>query len=66
VLVDCRAIAGHANPHIEHSYYINSPAMAQDIGAVLNGVLPEAIDNRDFFERQRAYRIRMELGVTPT
>jgi esterase/lipase superfamily enzyme len=65
VLVDCRAVAGHADPRIEHSYYVNSLAMAQDIGAVLNGDLPEAIPNRVFFDRQRAYRIRMELTPTP-
>jgi len=65
VLVDCRAVAGHANPFIEHSYYIRSPAMAQDIGAVLNGDLPEVITNRDFIERLRAYRIHMELAGAP-
>ncbi|MDB5424913.1 MAG: hypothetical protein JWQ29_2329 [Phenylobacterium sp.] len=65
VLVDCRTVAGHANPFIEHSYYINSRAMAQDIGAVLNGDLPEAIANREFIDRLRAYRIRMELTPAP-
>ena len=62
VLVDCRVVAGHANPFVEHSYYINSRAMAQDIGSVLNGDLPEIIVNRDFIDRQRAYRIRAELA----
>jgi esterase/lipase superfamily enzyme len=63
VLVDCRAVAGHANPFVEHSYYINSPAMAQDIGAVLAGALPETIGNRDFIDRLRAYRLRAELAA---
>lgn len=63
VLVDCRIIAGSADPHVEHSYYIRSVAMSADMSAVLAGTLPEYIANRVFIDRQRTWRIAEDLGV---
>lgn len=65
VPVDCREVAGDANPFIEHSYYIRSEAMAHDISAVLSDTTPEDIPNRTFVERIRAWRMVKELGVKP-
>lgn len=61
VLVDCRNVAGHADPFTEHSYYIRSRSMAQDISAVVKGAAPEAIANRQYVETMRAWRIITEL-----
>lgn len=63
-LVDCRKVAGHAQPLIEHSYYIRSRAMADDIGAVLSGAEPESIGNRQYIESLRAWRLASEPGLT--
>ena len=64
VLVDCRNVAGHAQPLIEHSYYIRSRAMADDIGAVLAGAEPDEIGNRQYVAPTRAWRIVKEPGIT--
>lgn len=61
VVVDCRNVAKGADEKVQHSYYIHSKAMAQDIAAVLSGVEPEAIANRVFVEPRRAWRIVAEL-----
>ena len=61
VLVDCRNVAGDADPLVHHSYYIRSPAMARDLDAVLLGSAPEAIANRAFVIAIRAWRIVQEL-----
>lgn len=65
VPVDCRNVAGDADPIVEHSYYIRSLAVSADIGAVLTGRPADEIANRDYIDKLRAYRIRNELGVRP-
>lgn len=61
-LVDCRAVAGSADRRIEHSYYIRSEAMAQDISAVLQGQPLDSFGNRAWVDRQRSWRIKSEIG----
>ncbi|WP_297508104.1 alpha/beta fold hydrolase [uncultured Caulobacter sp.] len=61
VLVDCRNVAGDADPLIQHSYYAHSPAMAADIGAVLAGMEADTIGNRVYVPSLRAWRIVREL-----
>lgn len=63
VLVDCRNVAGDADPFVEHSYYIRSRAMSDDIGAVLSGEPPETIGNRNFVFTERAWRVVREIGL---
>jgi esterase/lipase superfamily enzyme len=65
VLVDCRMVAGDADRFVEHSYYIRSESMSQDLSATLEDQPAEEIGNRVFVERQRAWRIVQELGVKP-
>ena len=60
--MDCRNVAGHADPFVEHSYYIRSRAMSQDLAAVLKGGAPETIANRVFILPERAWRISAELS----
>lgn len=62
VLVDCRNVAGDADALVQHSYYARSRAMTFDIGAVLAGMDPEAIGNRDYVLPLRAWRIVRELA----
>jgi esterase/lipase superfamily enzyme len=64
-LVDCRAVAGSADPFVEHSYYIRSQAMTDDISAVLADTPLETIANRIYIERQRSWRIIAETGIKP-
>ena len=64
-LVDCRVVAGSADPFIEHSYYVRSQAMNDDISAVLADTPLDDIPNRIFVERQRSWRIVAETGVKP-
>jgi len=61
VLVDCRNVAGDADPLAHHSYYIRSRAMTRDLAAVLLGSAPEAIANRAFLSNIRAWRIVQEF-----
>jgi esterase/lipase superfamily enzyme len=61
VLVDCRNVARHADPTVQHSYFAHSRAMAFDIGAVLAGIEAEAIGNRDYVLALRAWRLIKEL-----
>jgi esterase/lipase superfamily enzyme len=61
VLVDCRNVAGDADPLVEHGYYARSRAMAADIAAVLAGSTPEAIGNRSWVLQERAWRLMQEL-----
>jgi esterase/lipase superfamily enzyme len=61
VLVDCRNVARHADPTVQHSYFVRSRAMAFDIGAVLSGLDAEAIANRDYILPLRAWRLTKEL-----
>lgn len=63
VLVDCRTVAGDADPFIEHGYIFRSPAMAQDLAAVLRGAEPEVIPNRTFVPERRYWRIARELNA---
>ncbi|WP_339913640.1 alpha/beta fold hydrolase [uncultured Brevundimonas sp.] len=65
VMVDCRRVAGHADPFIEHSYYIRSRAMSADIAAVLADTPPESIGNRTYVDSIRSWRIIAEPGLTP-
>lgn len=64
-LVDCRVVAGDADPFVEHSYYIRSQAMADDMSAVMEGRLLEEIPNREWIERARAWRLGQETGIKP-
>lgn len=64
-LVDCRAVAGAADPFVEHSYYVRSQAMTDDMSAVMADTPLEDIPNRIFVERQRSWRIVSETGVRP-
>ncbi|ODT86768.1 alpha/beta fold hydrolase [Phenylobacterium sp. SCN 70-31] len=61
VLVDCRHVGGRGDPLARHSYYVRSPAMAADIGAVLNGAEPDAIGNREYVTTKRFWRLIQEL-----
>ena len=61
VLVDCRNVARHADPTVQHGYFARSRAMAFDIGAVLAGLDAEAIGNRDYIQPLRAWRLAREL-----
>ena len=60
VLVDCRNVAGEADPLTMHSYYIRSAAMARDLAEVLRGSPPETIGNRAFITAQRSWRLVAE------
>ncbi|WP_309646409.1 alpha/beta fold hydrolase [Phenylobacterium sp.] len=60
VLVDCRNIAAAADAFTQHSYYINSRAVSRDIAAVLLGLEPDAIANREFVAPKRSWRIAVE------
>ena len=57
ILVDCSRIASVADKWIQHSYYINDPSTAADIGAVLAGQEDSAIANREVIRPERAYRL---------
>ncbi|KRB52514.1 alpha/beta hydrolase [Phenylobacterium sp. Root700] len=61
VLVDCRNIASGADELSQHSYYINSRAVSQDIAAVMLGLEPDMILNREFLLAKRAWRLVGEL-----
>lgn len=61
VIVDCRNVAKGADEKVQHSYYINSTAMAQDIGSVLAGTEPERFPNREYIPTRRAWRVIGEL-----
>jgi hypothetical protein len=58
-------VAGSADPFVEHSYYIRSQAMIDDISAVLADTPLDEIPNRAFVERQRSWRIVAETGIRP-
>ena len=60
VLVDCVKVAKDADVVVGHSYYINSPAMAADLSAVLAGRDAETIPNRKFITAKRVWRIVKE------
>lgn len=62
VLVDCRNVAGDADPLVLHSYYIRSRAMARDLTEVLRGAPPESIGNRVYVNEQRSWRLVAELA----
>lgn len=59
-LVDCRNVKSHGDKLVRHSYYLNSAATRADLGAVLNGVDPELIGNRQYILAKRAYRIERD------
>jgi len=63
-LVDCRNVAMSADKVVGHSYYINSPAMAADISAVLGDADPETIPNREYVEAKRVWRIVRDVPAT--
>lgn len=62
-LVDCRNVAMSADKLVGHSYYINSPAMAADIAAVLLGGDSEVIPNREYISSKRVWRIIRDVVV---
>lgn len=62
-LVDCRNVAMSADKLVGHSYYINSPAMAGDIAAVMLGGDSEAIPNREYIQPKRVWRIIREAAI---
>lgn len=64
-LVDCRVVAGDADPFLEHSYYIRSQAVTDDMARVMEDTPLEDIPNRVFIERVRAWRIVRETGLKP-
>lgn len=64
VLVDCRNVSRAADPLAQHSYYVNSPAVSLDMGAVLAGLDPERIGNRHYVLPIRAWRVSSELGLS--
>ena len=61
VLVDCRNIAAGADERSLHSYYINSRAVSQDIAAVMLGLEPDMIVNREYLLAKRAWRLVAEV-----
>jgi esterase/lipase superfamily enzyme len=63
VLVDCRVVAGDADPIVEHSYYLRSQAMSDDMSAVMSDEPLDEISNRVFVDRIRAWRLGRETGV---
>ena len=63
VLVDCRNIASGADELSQHSYYINSRAVSQDIAAVMLGLEPDMIQNREFLLAKRAWRLVSEVVI---
>jgi esterase/lipase superfamily enzyme len=65
VSVDCSVVAGAANPFVEHSYYIRSQAMADDISHVLADHPLDGFPNREFLPRTRNWRVATEPGRTP-
>lgn len=62
-LVDCRVVASAADPFVEHSYYIRSQAMSEDMSAVMSDTPLDDLTNRIFIERIRSWRIVRETGV---
>ncbi|ADG11101.1 alpha/beta hydrolase [Caulobacter segnis] len=58
-LVDCRRVAGVADPLIQHSYYVDSPAMVGDIGQVLGDVDIDAFPHRQWIGERRVWRIEV-------
>ena len=64
-LVDCRVVAGDADPFVEHSYYLRSQAVADDMSATMDGRPLEDIPNRTFIDRTRAWRLGKEIAVRP-
>ncbi|GAA0626183.1 hypothetical protein GCM10009422_23680 [Brevundimonas kwangchunensis] len=64
-LVDCRVVAGDADPFVEHSYYLRSQAVIDDMSALMAGDPVEDIPNRTFIERTRAWRLGKEVAVKP-
>jgi len=62
VMVDCRRVAGVADPKVEHSYYIRSPAMSADIAKTLAGLDTDEIGNREYVPERRVWRIQRELA----
>ena len=59
ILVDCSRISQSADVVVQHSYYINSRAIASDITAVLAD--QESIANREAIRPERAYRIIKDI-----
>ena len=57
VLVDCRNIASGADELSQHSYYINSRAVSQDIAAVMLGLEPDML-GRAFHCEGRQFAVR--------
>jgi esterase/lipase superfamily enzyme len=64
VSVDCRVVAGDADRFVEHSYYLRSRAMAEDMSAVLADEPSESFPNRIFVERTRMFQLIAESGET--
>ena len=64
-LVDCRVVAGDADPFVEHSYYLRSQALSDDMSAVMEDTPLDEIGNRSWVGRIRAWRLGVETGVKP-
>ena len=64
VCVDCRVVAGDADPFIEHSYYLRSKAMTKDISNVLADHALDGFPNREYIPRTRGWRVKAEPGET--
>jgi esterase/lipase superfamily enzyme len=63
VPVDCRKVASAADRWAEHSYYLRSKALENDMNAVMADTPPEDIRNRTFIDRTRSWRLIREPKV---
>jgi len=57
-LVDCTQVSGTGIGEANHQYYRQRSEVLDDVRAVLAGVAPDQIPNRDFLPDKRAFRIR--------
>lgn len=57
--VDCSNVVGGL---VEHSYYIDTPAVVADMAQVLEGVDPMKVDPREFLEDRNRFVIKKGSG----
>jgi esterase/lipase superfamily enzyme len=57
-LVDAGRVSSTSLTEVNHQYYRQRPEVLADVRAVLSGLAPDAIPNRDFIADKRAFRIR--------
>lgn len=56
-LVDCSRVSSTALSEANHQYYRQRPEVIADVQAVLAGMPPDSIGNREFLADKRAFRI---------